>query len=374
MSHTSSANNDNNFEHSLPLFWPCAAAVKMGEVGLKLLSDNLRFVTEVEAITSPHRSTWATKNTVLLDLDTMLLRDFSEPGSSAVPVLIDAPYAGHSATIADYDKGQSLVETLKQSGLQRIFVTDWKPATDAMKQFDIDKYLAELNVVVDELGGKVHLVGLCQGGWLSAMYAARYPAKVRSIVLAGAPIDTQAGDGPLKKMVQSLPANFYADMVQLGHGRMLGKTMLAGWKGMNPGDQYLQKYVDLYQHIDDDKYLNRTELFEGWYENPVDLPGTYYLQIIEQLFKANHFFHHKFIGLGKLLWLKDICCPAYLLAGDADDITPHQQVFAAETALGTPAANIVKELVPGGHIGLFMGKKTLQEHWTKIGSWILAQD
>ena len=49
-----------------------------------------------------------------------------------------------------------------------------------MKDYDIDNYLAEINVCVDDLGGRVNLVGLCQGGWMSAMYAARFPDKVAS--------------------------------------------------------------------------------------------------------------------------------------------------------------------------------------------------
>jgi poly(3-hydroxybutyrate) depolymerase len=69
-------------------------------------------------------------------------------------------------------------------------------ATDDMKDLDIDSYLAELNVAIDDLGGRVKLVGLCQGGWMSAMAAARFPKKVDALVLAGAPIDTDAGDGP----------------------------------------------------------------------------------------------------------------------------------------------------------------------------------
>ncbi|WP_034294308.1 alpha/beta fold hydrolase [Herbaspirillum sp. RV1423] len=364
----------NLHEHSVPWFWPYAAAIEMGEQGAKLFQDNLRFLAESETIATPPKSSWATKNTVRLDLDTMSLRDFSPVDCQATPVLIDAPYAGHSATIADYAKGQSLVETLQANGLQRLMVTDWKAATDSMKQYDIDKYLAEINVVVDDLGGVVHLVGLCQGGWMSAMFAARFPGKVRSLVLAGSPIDTQAGSGPLKKMVHTLPPGFYDEMVNLGKGRMLGRTMLAGWKGMNPGQQYLEKYVDLYQHIEDRSYIKRTETFERWYENPVDLPGTYYLQAIKQLFEENQFCRGKFVGLGKQLLLRDITCPTYLLAGESDDITPHEQVFAAETLLGTPPDRIVKELVPGGHIGLFMGTKTLGEHWPAIARWILATE
>ena len=52
----------------------------------------------------------------------------------------------------------------------------------------IDSYLADLNVAVDELGGRANLVGVCQGGWMVLVYAARYPSKVRGLVLAGAPV------------------------------------------------------------------------------------------------------------------------------------------------------------------------------------------
>lgn len=68
--------------------------------------------------------------------------------------------------------------------------------------------------------------------------------------------------------------------------------------------------------------------------------------------------------------LRDITCPVYLLAGVDDDITTKEQVFDAAKYLGTPAGQIVKTLVPGGHIGLFMGARTLSEHWPNIARWI----
>lgn len=364
------------YEHSVPWFWPMAAAIEMQEVGLKLFSDNLRFLAEAETILQPPEPGWATANRVRLDLDTMRLRDFSPQDASeeTVPVLVDAPYAGHSATIADFARGQSLVETLKEVGITRLMVTDWKSATPEMRDYDIDKYLAELNTVVDDLGGKVHLVGLCQGGWLSAMYACRYPDKVASLVLAGSPIDTDAGDGPVKRIAHALPMAFYEEMVEAGGGRMLGQSMLAGWKSMHPALQSVGKFVDLYAHIEDKCYIRRTETFERWYENPIDLPGRYYLQAIEALFKENRFAKGTFVGLGKTLSLKDVTCPVYLLAGKADDITPKEQVFAAADLLGTPHNGVVRTLAPGGHIGLFMGTRTLADIWPEIGEWILAQD
>jgi poly(3-hydroxybutyrate) depolymerase len=111
----------------------------------------------------------------MLDLRTMLFRDYSVPAAKSVPTIVDMPYAGHTAMIAHFQKGQSLIEMLLANGLNRIFLTGWKSATEDMKDLGIDEYLAEINVLVDDLGGRMNLIGLCQGGWMSAMYAARFP-------------------------------------------------------------------------------------------------------------------------------------------------------------------------------------------------------
>ena len=153
-------------EHTVPWFWPMAAAIELGEEGLKQFQGNLRFASEAVEITVSPESEWATSNRVVLELDTMHLRDFSSQSlkHAQTPVLVDAPYAGHSSTIADYAVGQSLVEVLFGNGLDYVQVTDWKGATSSMKGVGIDKYLADIDEAVEFLGGKVDLVGLCQGG------------------------------------------------------------------------------------------------------------------------------------------------------------------------------------------------------------------
>jgi poly(3-hydroxybutyrate) depolymerase len=371
----------------LPWLWPicafqhmaqsdpfCALGEHFVQNELRLSSDIVKFTTEAHKLDYELKPVWATPNVVKLDLKTMRLRDFSGDNAKGRPVIIDAPYAGHSATIADYSADQSLVRTLKANGLRRVFVTDWKSASDAMKDFTIDTYLEDLNTVVDALGGMVHLVGLCQGGWMSAAYAARFPGKVATLVLAGAPIDTDTGEGAVKDLAHTLPIDYYQKLVAAGGGRLLGKFMLAGWKGMNPTDQYVKKYTDLFTHIEDKDYVKRAEEFARWYEAPLDLPGAYYLQAVEWLFKENRLAKGTFVALGKTISLKDITIPVYMLGGEADDITPPAQVFNAENYLGTPKTDMAKKLVAGGHIGLFMGRKTLETAWPEISRWIILHD
>ncbi len=188
---------------SVPAFWPMTMAAALWEQGVQLAVKNLKFVEEDIRIHAHLRPKLATPNQVRLDLRTMVLRDYGKSGG--LPTLVDAPHAGHTAMIADYHKGQSLVETLLANGIGHVALTDWKTATDDMKDLEIDNYLAELIVAIDDLGGRVNLVGLCQGGWVAAMIAARFPDKINSLVLAGAPIDTDAGDGPITRMVHASP-------------------------------------------------------------------------------------------------------------------------------------------------------------------------
>ena len=136
-----------------------ALAAALVEQGIELYARNLKFVEEEIRINNELRPKLATPNRVRLDLRTMTLRDYGT--SRGIPTLVDAPYAGHTAVIADYHKGQSLVETLLANGVEHVALTDWKSATEDMKDLEIDNYLADMIVAIDDLGGRVNLVGLC---------------------------------------------------------------------------------------------------------------------------------------------------------------------------------------------------------------------
>ncbi len=359
-----------------PFFWPFGIALRMGEQALDLERKNMKFLEEVEKteIEKP-RPQWASPNREMYRLHTFTLRDFSrKPADGEIPTFVLPPYAGHTSVIADFHRKQSLVETLLDNGVSNVRLTDWHSATEEMKDYDIDNYLEEINVAVGDLGGRVNLIGLCQGGWMASLYAARFPHAVAALVLAGSPIDTQAGSGVIKEFADGLPPGFYEELVASGGGLLKGSYMLEGFKSMNAEKQYVEKYVELYEHIDDPDYVKRTENFERWYEYTINLPGKWYLQVVRQLFHDNLFVKGKFTGLGRTLDPRDIKCPLYLLAGEKDEITPREQVFNAEKYFGTHKNHVVTALAKGGHIGLFMGNAALEHNWTKIAAWLGRQD
>ena len=149
------------------------------------------------------------------------------PKEGEPPLLIVAPRALHDAGFLDLAPGHSLVETLKSNGCDRVFLIEWKRATASMRDQGIDAQLALLNVAIDEIGAPADLVGVCQGGWLSLVYAARFPGKVRKLVLAGAPVDTQAAPSSIDGPGSPLNEAIQEELLRLGDGLRARTTSVA---------------------------------------------------------------------------------------------------------------------------------------------------
>jgi poly(3-hydroxyalkanoate) synthetase len=313
---------------------------------------------------------WTTPNAVALQLPTMRLREFSQRGSAQQPVVVCAPYALHGALLVDFAPGHSLVEALQKDGVNRIYVPDWRSATPDMRYLSIDNYLADLNVAIDEIGAPVDLVGLCQGGWLSLVYAARFPGKVRRLVLAGAPVDIST-PSEISTMVAALPQAAYEQMVQQGGGLVSGEHILKLWS-----TPFSQQHVEntLQRNLDDgsDEAQTLLDRFERWDRATLDLPGAYYLEVTDQVFRQNRIAKGDFVALGRRIDLAEVRVPVFLLAGADDIVVPRDQAFATAPLLGTRPAWLERACEPCGHLSLFMGRSALSHSWRRIARWLQA--
>ena len=314
--------------------------------------------------------TWTTPNEVALQLPSMRLRVFSRDGATQPPVLVCAPYALHGALIADFASGHSLVEALQEGGVNRVYVTDWCSATPDMRHLSIDNYLADLNVAVDEIGAPVDLVGLCQGGWLSLVYAARFPGKVRRLVLAGAPVDVST-PSELSKMVATLPQPAFEQMVRQGDGIVSGEHMLRIWT-MPFSRQDVEAVLQRELGDGSDEARTLLERFKCWDRATLDLPGIYYLEVTERVFRQNLIAKGQFVALGRRIDLAEVSVPVFLLAGEKDDVVPRDQAFATARLLGTQPPWLERACEPCGHLSLFMGRDVLRHSWRRIARWLQA--
>jgi poly(3-hydroxyalkanoate) synthetase len=321
------------------------------------------------------RPSWSTEHRVVWETPIARLRDFTAGATDdVVPTLVLPPQAGHDSCIVDFAPTQSQMQVIRQAGLTRALTLDWVGATQATKGTTIEDYVAVVDRAVDTaLEGTSHtavnLVGDCQGGWLSAIYAALHPDRINTLTLAGAPIDFHAGDTAIGASSRVTSRRFgtapYRAMVAMGRGNMPGQFVLNGFIAMSP-DAEIAKHVDLLRHLDDPAAIRRYQQFEDWFKHTQDVPGTFYLWLVEHLFSGNELITGDLEVGGRRVDLGALHCPLLLLGGATDHITPPVQVFRAADAVATPPERVWTRTAPGGHLGLFMGNQALREEWPPL--------
>jgi poly(3-hydroxybutyrate) depolymerase len=320
--------------------------------------------------TDRRRPTWATPHEIVLETPLARLRDFSTSRRrTLIPTLVLPPQAGHDSCIVDFSPEQSQMRTIVESGLERALALDWVGATEETKDASIDDYLEVVDEAVDSCGGRVNLIGDCQGGWLAAIYAALYPDRINTLTLAGAPIDFHAGEPVIHELLRVLaPAGylrFYEALVASGGGVLKGEHMLAGFVAIQPGDEVSRQF-ELLLNLDDSEHTTRYAKFENWFKHTQDIPGAFYLWIVRHLFRDNELIGGSLCAQGRQVKLSEIGVPLNLLGGSADHITPPDQVFALADFASTPERLILRDVTPGGHLGLFMSHQALREHWPAL--------
>jgi poly(3-hydroxyalkanoate) synthetase len=351
---------------SVGAYW--SGAIERGATPLELARDWGRWL---RVSMQRGRPSWSTPHEIVFEGPIARLRDFSTAGPRArvLPTLVLPPQAGHDSCIVDYSPQQSQMGAILDAGLSRAFSLDWIGASASTRDATIDDYLAVVDRAVDHAGGRVNLIGDCQGGWLATIYAALAPDRVHTLTIAGAPIDFHAGEPVIRAVMERMaPAgdlSAYRALVAAGGGTLRGEHMLAGFILIKP-DNEVARQAQLLVNVHDPEHVARYREFEDWFKHTQDIPGAFYLWIVEHLFRDNELVRGELQIGGQRVDLTSIRCPLNLLGGAGDHITPPDQVFALADAASTPGSDVSRRTTTGGHLGLFMGREALSEHWPPL--------
>jgi poly(3-hydroxyalkanoate) synthetase len=331
-----------------------------------------------ELTTQRDRPSWTSAHEIVFEARVARLRDFSTSSarSKVVPTLVLPPQAGHDSCIVDYSSEQSQMGAILAAGLTRAFSLDWIGATAESVDATIDDYLDVIDRAVEHAGGRVNLVGDCQGGWLAAIYAALYPERINTLTLAGAPIDFHCGEPVIHEVVRHLAPDgnlgFYEQLVTADGGVLKGEHMLSGFVLIQPASE-ISRHIELLLNLDDERHVARYREFEDWFKWTQDIPGQFYLWIVRHLFRDNALINGTLRVRGRHVDLSAIDMPLNLLAGATDHITPPDQVFAIADYASTPEDQVTRRVTSGGHLGLFMGHEALREYWPPILAEVAAR-
>ena len=328
-------------------------------------SENIKkFMTYMETAFPSGKPEWTTHNGIVFAHEAFNIRCFSAQDDT-IPTLIIPPQAGHSSHIADYDEGQSIVESIIEERGGNVYAIEWLSCTHERRNESIEDLILQVKIAVTSICNahlvkNIHVIGLCQGGWLSAIVTSLIQDKIKTLTCIAAPINfisKEDDGGAIHKMAKQVGIVNYKALVSLGNGRMLGDLMLAGWKSTNFTDRYFTDYLKIINILDDEEKIRKTHRFRTWYENTSNLAGNWYLYIIENLFIKNQLVKKEFIVNGEPIDIGNITCPVVMIAGGNDEITLMDQLFVLGDYVSSEEKYAVT--VPGvGHIGCFISKKS----------------
>jgi poly(3-hydroxyalkanoate) synthetase len=161
----------------------------------------------------------------------------------------------------------------------------------------------------------------------------------------------------------------FQSLVDLGDGRVIGRNLAKFWENDTDANG-IRESLQTVLPIGSSEFTQLEAIFKNWNSWTIDLPGTYYLEIAEKLYRRNELASGGLVALGQKIDLSRLRLPMYLLAGSADEVVAPEQLLAVERLVGTQPKYFRREVAPCNHLGLFMGERTLEEYWPRIVRWM----
>jgi polyhydroxyalkanoate synthase len=279
--------------------------------------------------------------------------------------LVNRPY------ILDLRSGKSVVSHFVNRGFET-YNLDWGVPTDGDRYLSLEDYvLTYMDNVVDRLRQRcgveqVNVLGYCMGGTMSAMYTALRPEKVKNLILLAAPVDWSTKDSLLS--VWTDEKYFNVDRLIEVYGNAPPTWLQHSFLMLKPVQNMLEKYVGLYENMEDEKFLEDFFAMETWLNDNIPVAGETFRQFVKYLFQQNRLIQGKLEIGDERVSLKRITCPILNLVAQNDHLVPPSQSLPFNDAVGSSDRKTIA--FPAGHIGMAVGSRAHRELWPKVCDWL----
>jgi polyhydroxyalkanoate synthase len=315
-----------------------------------------------------------TPSEVVYEENKLALRRYSPESVGAeqtqdVPILvvyalINRPY------ILDLQPDRSVIRRLLEAGFE-VYMIDWGEPSQLDASLSLADYvLRYVDNCVDEVCSDagvedVHVLGYCMGGTMSVMYAALRPEKVRTLGLMAAGLCFAGTGGVLETWGGD---EFYdpADVTE-AFGNVPAEMLDVGFALMDPVNNYVRKYLNLYENLDDEEFVENFARMEKWLADGIDVAGEAYREFIEDVYQDNALYENDLHLDGEHVDLGAVEMPVLQIVGEYDHLVPP----AASKPFNdrVPSDDVTTMEFATGHIGLSVSSSSHADLWPAVADW-----
>lgn len=296
----------------------------------------------------------------------LLAFEADEPKGSlfVVPSMVNRAY------ILDLMERQSFCAWFAKQGFNT-YLLDWGDPQNDEGQANLEtlfqaRFLPALEACYKRAGQeRLHVLGYCMGGTLSAALVQLRPDMIRSLCLLAAPWDFEAEGGDLSKWVKFWTPSGLSMIGQSGY--LPSDWIQTVFASLDPFHT-AQKFTDFCDMPEDGE---KTEIFvavEDWLNDAVALPGELAKECLQHWFIENRPYQGGWQVNGVAIDPAQISAPVLVVASENDRLVPFQSSMAFAEKAG---AKIMRALC--GHIGFMASQRALDEVWSQILKFYQAQ-
>ena len=301
-------------------------------------------------------------------------------------LLVVAPLSGHFATLL-----RDLLAALLTG--HDVYFTDWSDARDVPPEdgdFGVEENIAYIMDFIRRLGGRPHVIGLCQSAMpvlaATAILAERdAAAQPRSVTLINGMLDTRIGTTRIDRLARRHSREWF----QRNAIAEVPSRYAGGGRRVYPASfqhaaltAYLARHVAtggelLAKLLHDDELNVEEQPFLELYLSLMDLPAPFFLDTIDLVFREQA------LPRGRLLWCGEHVRPSAIretalmtVESEYDDVSaPGQTRVAHALCPEIPSHRRRHHLQAGvGHFGTFHGRTWRDAVMPRVGAFIREMD